>query len=279
METYLNWRIDSLLDPITLASVMVGTAIALPAVKKEIPKIDQEEVLCRTGLRVLNEEEKSLTALKLTRAGIDKPPEYFHGLKVILTGGYLLVLTFFSLILSLPIGLVLFSLIGAPVMWFLPGMRINGRINSRQAEIRKKLDDFATYLSTALTSMPDILTALQEAGNATGGVYKEEIDKIIKENASGKNLSDALFDWGNRVDVGEINSLISTLNQIYVQGAPASEKMKEYAEQIRMSKRYEIMDAAGKLQIRLIFVVTFFMLIPLLMVIGYPALVALMSAF
>ena len=77
----------------------------------------------------------------------------------------------------------------------------------------------------------------------------------------------------------EINSLISTLNQIYVQGAPASEKMKEYAEQIRMSKRYEIMDAAGKLQIRLIFVVTFFMLIPLLMVIGYPALVALMSAF
>lgn len=267
-----------MLDSVALASAMVGVAIALPAFKKA-PKIDREEVLCRTGLRVLNEEEKSLTALKLTRAGIDKPPEYFHGLKVVLAGGYLLALTFFSLILSLPIGLTLLLSMGTVLMWFFPGMRINSRIANRQAEIRKRLDDFATYLSTALTSMPDILTALQEAGNATGGVYKEEIDKVIKENASGKNLSDALFDWGNRVDVGEINSLISTLNQIYIQGAPASEKMREYAEQIRMTKRYEIMDAAGKLQIRLILVVTCFMLIPLLMSIFYPAAISLLSAF
>ncbi len=267
-----------MIDSIALASAMIGTAIALPTIRKKTPKIDREEVLCRTGLRVINEEEKSLTTLKLIRAGIDKPPEYYHGLKVILTGGYLLVLTFLSLILSLPIGLTLLLLIGAPIMWFFPGMRINSRINYRQTQIRKKLDDFATYLSTALTSVPDILTALQEAGNATGGVYKEEIDRIIKENASGKNLSDALFDWGYRVDVGEINSLVSTLNQIYIQGSPASEKMKEYAEQVRMTKRYEMMDMAGKLQIKLIFIVTIFMLVPLLMSIGYPAVASLMNA-
>ncbi len=267
-----------MLDSVALASVMFGVAIALPAILKKAPRLNQDEVFCRTGLRILTEEEKSLTALKLTRAGIDKPPEYFHGLKVILTGGYLLGLAILSMLLSFPLALILLFLPGAAIMWLFPGMIINSKITARQAEVRKRLDDFATYLSTALTSVPDILTALQEAGNATGGVYKGEIDRVLKENASGRNLTDALFDWASRMDVTEINSLVSTLNQIYIQGAPASEKMKEYAAQVRMVKQYQNMEAAQKLSIKLIFVVTFFMLIPLLMSIGYPAASALMKA-
>lgn len=268
-----------MLESVATASAMLGVAIALPALQKQVPKINREEVLCRTGLRVLSEEEKSLTALKLTRAGITKPPEYFHGLKVILAGTYLIGLAMLSWLLSLPIALVFLLLPGAIVMWLFPGMRINSKIAARQGEIRKRLDDFATYLSTALTSVPDILTALQEAGNATGGVYQAEIERVVKENASGRNLSDALFDWSSRMDVNEINTLVSTLNQIYIQGAPASEKMKEYASQVRMVKQYQTMEAAQKLSIRLIFVVTIFMLIPLFMAIGFPAGKALMGAF
>lgn len=268
-----------MLDSLALASTMIGVAIALPAIQKNVPSFNREEVLCRTGLRVLNEEEKSLTALKLTRAGINKPPEYFHGLKIVLAGVYLIGLAILSLLFSLSMPLIFLLLPGAVIMWLYPGMKINSKINSRQSEIRKRLDDFATYLSTALTSVPDIITALQEAGNATGGVYKQEIEKVIKENASGRNLTDALFDWASRMDVGEINTLVSTLNQIYIQGAPASEKMKEYASQVRMVKQYQTMEAAQKLSIKLIMIVTIFMLIPLFMVIGYPAANALMNAF
>lgn len=268
-----------MIDSIGLASMMFGTAIALPMLQKRGPKIDREEVLCRTGLRILTEEEKSLTTLKLTRAGINKPPEYFHGLKVILAGGYLVGLAVLGIMFSLPMIFMLLLLPGALVAWLYPGMHINNRISARQSETRKRLDDFATYLSTALTSVPVILTALQEAGNATGGVFKDEIDRVIKENASGKNLSDALYAWASRMDVNEINTLVSTLNQIYVQGAPAADKMKEYADQIRMVKQYQMMEAAQKLSIKLIFVVTFFMLIPLFLTIGYPAINALQAAF
>ncbi|WP_054697591.1 type II secretion system F family protein [Syntrophomonas palmitatica] len=269
-----------MIDSVAVASMMMGAAIALPVISKKAPKINREEILCRTGLRVITEEEKSLVALQLTRAGINKPPEYLHGLKVCLASGYLLGMSFIGLIFSISPLLMLFLLAaGTPLMWFLPGMRLKQKIAARQAEAGNRLDDFTTYLSTALSSAPDILTALQEAGEATGGVYKEEIDKVLKENASGKNLSDALFDWGVRMDVREINTLISTLNQIYIQGAKASEKMKEFAAQVRISKQNKMMEAAGKLNIRLIFVVTFFMLIPLLMAVGYPAVHAVLSAF
>ncbi len=250
----------------------------MPLYLKFKPKIDTEEVLCRTGLRIINEEEKSLIQLKITRAGLDISPEYHYGMKVVLAAGYLAVLAVISILFSLPLIAFILLLPGAAIGWIYPNIRLDKTISARQSEVKSKLDDFATYLSTALNSMPDIGSALYEAGNATGGVYQAEIEKVIKENASGKNLSDALYDWAYRIDVAEIGTLVSAINQIYVKGAPAAEKMKEYADQIRMTKRYELMEAAGKLSIKLIFVVTFFMLIPLLMTIGYPSIVSLLSA-
>lgn len=266
------------MDSAVIASLLVGTAVGMPLYQKFRPKINTEEVLCRTGLRVINEEEKSLIQLKITRAGLDISPEYHYGMKAILAAGYLTILAVISIIFSLPFIAFILLLPGAAIGWSYPNMKLNKTISARQSEVRRKLDDFATYLSTALNSMPDIGSALYEAGNATGGVFQSEIEKVMKENASGKNLSDALYDWAYRMDVTEISTLVSAINQIYVKGAPAAEKMKEYADQIRMTKRYELMEAAGKLSIKLIFVVTFFMLIPLLMTIGYPSIVSLLKA-
>jgi len=266
------------LNAILIASILIGISLGFPLFWKFKPEINREEVLCRTGLRVLNEEEKSLMALKLTRAGIDSSPEYYYGMKVVLTAGYLILLAVVSILFSLSFVVFLVLLCGAAITWLYPNIKINNAITTRQSEIRRKLDDFATYLSTALNSMPSVESALYEAGNATGGVFREEIETVMMENASGKSLPDALNDWAYRVDVTEISTLVSAINQIHQKGAPASEKMKEYADQIRMTKRYELMEASGKLSVQLIFVVAFFMLIPLLLTIGYPSVVSLLNA-
>lgn len=266
------------MDAILIASILIGLTVSFPLFWRFKPKINREEVLCRTGLRLLNEEEKSLMALKLTRAGMSSSPEYHYGMKVALTAGYLTLLAIISILFSLSLVTFLFLLPGAIFAWMYPNIKITNTITARQSEIKKRLDDFATYLSTALTSMPAVDSALYEAGNATGGVFREEIETVMMENASGKSLPDALNDWAYRSDVAEISTLVSAINQIHQKGAPASEKMKEYADQIRMTKRYELMEASGKLSIKLIFIVTFFMLIPLLMTIGYPSVVSLMNA-
>jgi tight adherence protein C len=256
-------------------SVLIGTAIVLPGVFRYLPEVDREEVLTRTGTRLLNEEEKNLTAMMISRAGLDIRPEYFYGLKVSLASLYIIFTVFISMLS--PISIIMLVL--APLMFYLPDMWLNSKINARKAELKKKLDDFAMYLSTSLSSDPDMINALSEASKSTGGVYEEEIGRVIKENATSQRLTDALIDMAVRTDVDELNTLVSTLCQIYDHGAPAAEKMKQFSDKVRDAKKFNVIEQSGKLSIRLIFVVLIFMLLPVMMVIGYPAIYSLMNAF
>lgn len=261
------------MNTVAIASGLIGVAIALPILARNIPKLDKDEVFTRTGVRFVSEEDKSLLSLQISRAGLDIQPEYFMGLKVCLTSLYLIAvvaLSFFS-----PLFLVLALM--APVIYLLPSIWLKNKINKRKAEFKKRLDDFAMYLSTALNSVPDIAEALKEAGKATGGVYEEEIDLVILKTSSGDNLMYALADMSSRADVDELNTLISSINQIYTHGASASDKMQEFSDKVRESKRFDIMDQASRTQIKLILVVLLFILVPILMVIGYPAVHALIQ--
>jgi tight adherence protein C len=268
------------IDPLLIGSVAIGIALLLPLAAKKreaISKINKEEVFCRTGLMVLSEEDKALLALKMAKAGYKEKPEHMWGRKVIYTGSYILIIATLSLLFKLSIGLFLFLMLGCILAWIYPSMQLNNVIAQRKSATLKDLSTFSMYLSTALNSVSNVPRALHEAGKATRGVYEEEIDITLMETNSGKTLTDALYDWAQRVEVEEINSLVSALDQIHTKGVPAAEKMKEYSDRIRMTRRFEIMEQAGKLSIKLIFVVLMFMLVPTMLVIGYPAAYNLMQ--
>lgn len=245
---------------------------------KEIKKIDREEVFCRTGLRVITEEERNLLALKMTKAGIKEKPEHLWGKKIIYTASYVLFVTLLSLLTGLNTGIMFFLYLGAIITWLYPNIQLNSAIEKRKFLLKKDLPKFSIFLSTALNSMSNVPQALSVAGKYTENVYAEEIGIVIKENHSGKSLTDALYDWAQRTDVEEINSLVSVLDEIHVKGVPAAERMKEYSDRMRMIRRFEIMDQAGKVSIKLIFIVLMFMLVPTMMVIGYPAAYSLLKA-
>lgn len=257
-----------------IGSMLIGIAIALPALIRAAPQINQKEVLYRTGVRVLTEEDKSILQLKMTRAGVTIEPEYFQGLRIALTALIAIVFITLSLLSSKMLIMVLL----APMGYLLPSMWLNSKIEQRKTEFRTRLDDFVLYLSTALASTPELVLAVNEAGKATGGVYEEEISRVIKENSLGKNLTDALLDMAYRVDEEEVGSLLNLISQSNIHGGSISDKMQNYADKLREGKRYDIMDRAAKLQTKLVFVVTFFMLIPVLMAIGFPAVYALMQS-
>ena len=268
------------IDPLLVGSIAVGVALLLPIAarnREAISKFNKEEVFCRTGLLVLSEEDKALLALKMAKAGYKEKPEHMWGRKVIYTGCYLLFISILCLLFKLPFGLFLLLLLGCILTWKYPSMQLNSLIARRKSETLKNLATFTMYLSTALNSVSNVPRALHEAGKATKGVYEEEIDITLMETNSGKTLTDALYDWAQRIDVEEINSLVSALDQIHTKGIPAAEKMKEYSDRVRMIRRFEIMEQAGKLSIKLIFVVLMFMLVPTMLVIGYPAAYNLMQ--
>lgn len=119
--------------------------------------------------------------------------------------------------------------------------------------------------------------ALREASLRIGGPIAEEVEKALTEEGSGKPISEALMDMAERCDIDDFRSLAKQISQSFRYGSSLAESIKDHSEQIRLNRRYEIMEAANKLSIKLIFPVLIFILLPTMVVILYPVVVSLMQ--
>jgi tight adherence protein C len=227
-----------------LAALLTGGAVALPLLakidfKKKTPELD--EIFCRTGLKYTNEDDRSKYAAKLTQAGIDKPSEWFLGLRLTLVAAFIIV--------CLPLvilGLDLFWMIlFVPLVYIVPGIWLNSAVNKRKNEIRLSLDNFTILLSVALSAGSTDIVALREAAEGTTGPLKREINRALIENDTGKNLNDALYDMAERCDVEELWAIVRVIVQARRHGSPLAEEMRKHSQSIRKHKAVRS-DGAGK---------------------------------
>lgn len=269
-------------DTAAVAALLTGAAVALPSLARLIPsnKSQAAEAFCRTGLRWSSEEERGKYARKLAQAGIDRKPEWFTGMRLTLLGLFL--------ILCVPMMLlgmdIFWPVLLAPFLYIAPDLWLNGRISRRKSEIRLALADYTLFLSTALSAGSDIRLALREAASAVGGPLKEETERALLESdvtdiRKAKSFGEALSEMADRCDVDELRALTRVLVQANRYGTPLAEAMRAHSEQMRTVRRFEVMEAANKLSVKMVFPVLLFMLAPCMIVVGYPALVGLLKVF
>lgn len=264
------------MNPKLLAPILAAGAILVPAAwytfRRHTP--DVKAVLHRTGVRFTSEEEREELTFKLQQAGLyHVRPEWFAGLRIVLGGG-----TGLLGLMLLPFGLDLFFVVLlAPLLYFAPMWWLNRKIRKRRYEAKVSLSDFSMLFSVALDAGADVRTAIREAARIVGGPIKEEVDRALAEEATGLTLVDALLRMTDRLDVEELRVLVRAVVQSYRYGSPLADVMREAADRLRSTRRFEIMEAAGRLQVVLIFPVLFFILIPSVFVVMYPAFVRLLE--
>lgn len=239
--------------------------------KKRSPELN--EIFCRTGLKYSSEEDRSKYAAKLAQAGMDKPSEWFLGLRLALVAAFV--------ILCLPLvilGLDLFWVVlFVPLVYIVPGIWLNSAVNKRKNEIRLSLDNFTILLSVALSAGSTDIVALREAAEGTTGPLKREINRALIENDTGKNLNDALYDMAERCDVEELWAIVRVIVQARRHGSPLAEEMRKHSQSIRNTRRLGVMEQANRLSVRLLFPVML-ILMSIIAALGYPAVVALLQA-
>ncbi|MGB9849113.1 MAG: type II secretion system F family protein [Moorellaceae bacterium] len=257
------------------AAALTAAAVAMPALSRLLPRNREQfnDLFCRTGLRWASEEERNALAMKIARAGLSFTAEWFAGLRLCLVAAYILLCLFLMLMGTDMFWVMLF----APLPYVLPGVWLDGRVASRKSAIRLSLADFTVLLSTALSAGADPALALREAAGGVGGPLAAEVERALMENASGRGLVDALTDMAERCDVDELRALVRTITQAYRYGAPLADSMRAYASQMRTVRRFESMEAASKMSVKIIFPVVIFMLVPALVAIMYPAVVSLLQ--
>lgn len=272
----LTKEVVQLLDVAAVAALLTGGAVLLPSLGRfaSVNRVRASEVFCRTGLKLSSSEEQSSLAKKLAQAGIKEKPEWFLGLRFSLVGGFL--------VLYIPLlfmGADIFWLVLlAPILYFVPNAWLNSRIARRKSEIRLALADFTLFLSTALSAGSDIRLALREAAGGAGGALQEEVERALLESSTGKRLSDALDEVADKCDVDELRTLARVLNQALRYGSSLAEVMQAHSEQMRTARKFEIVEAANKLSVKLVVPVLLFILGPCMIVLGYPAVVGLLKA-
>lgn len=267
-----------------LAPFLAALAILVPTVYYTFPRSKHRDggglkaILTRTGVRFVSDESRDELRMRLMKAGLYAvTPEQFMGVRVLLAGT---VLPIFLLLLPFRVDVALIvALFLAPILYIAPSYWLSRKIRARQSKARTVLGEFTLLFSVALEAGADVRKAFREASRVVGGPLQEEIERALSEEATGTPLMDALQDMTRRLEVEELRVLVRTIVQSYRYGAPLAEMMRETAERMRTLRRYEIMDAAGKLQVVLLFPVLFFILGPMMVVLMYPAFVRLMAVF
>lgn len=264
------------MDISVAAGILTSMTILLSLLsQRRFKKPDIKEILCRTGTRVLNPQDNSVLQSKIRQAGLSIDPRLMQGLRVSLSGAIVLITMLLMLVSVNGLALILL----APLFYYLPLLWLNKKIKARQDQIKQTLSEFTILLSTTLTAGANLQAGMRTSANAIRGPLRDEINNVMKAYGSGQPFSEALLDIAGKVDVDELSSLVQTLVQIHDKGAPVAETMKAYSKQMRITKKFNTMEQAGKLSVSMLFPIVIFMLLPFLAVVLYPAGYAISNAF
>jgi tight adherence protein C len=141
----------------------------------------------------------------------------------------------------------------------------------------------------ALPDVLDLMVVCMEAGlgldQALGNVSREllrtypdvsqELALVNLEMRAGKRRVDAMKNLADRADEPELRKLVATLIQADRFGTSLAEALRTHADFLRVRRRQDAEERAGKVGVKLVFPIFFFILPAMLLVAAGPGLLQL----
>jgi len=243
---------------------------------KKLKDWQVDDLLTKTGTKT-SEESRMLLKRKLLQAGLEMEPEYFAGLQ------YALPLV--SMIVLLPLVLlgvlhILLVIIIALILLVAPRMWLNSKAKNRVAAIEKDLPDFCTAFAAVLEAGADWRTAIREVCYSTKGELSAEFTKTMNAiDAGGERPGDALADMAYRCGIPDLTDLLRKIDQSHRYGTKLANVVRSHAEKIMTRRRHEGTKKAGELTIKLLPIILFFCLLPMMGLLFFPVMYHLGNAF
>jgi len=261
---------------LTASSVLVlanGNRLKLPGGVELRDGADR--ILENTGRRMSNEVSRTVLQKKIGQADLDIDPEYFAGLQIALPA--------MSLAAFMPPALlgwvdIYWGVLMAIILYLAPGVWLNRKVRARVDSIKRDIPDFCLLLGNALKGA-DLLTALEEVAGTMKGELAGEINRTLMDMATGDSRAAALNKMALRCGIPELTGLVGKIQQAMRYGSPLEPVVKHHAEKILARRKQETQKVAGELTIKLLFPIVAFVLLPFLVLIGFPILWNILMVF
>jgi len=160
-----------------------------------------------------------------------------------------------------------------PVVW------LNGRVQSRQDEIRRGLPDALDMLSVCASAGLGFDQSLQKISNYWDSELGHEFERATHEMEMGVTRATALKNLRNRLDVNELSQFIAILVQAEKIGMSYSDVLHSQALQLRALRQVRAREIANKLPAKMLIPVILFIFPALIAVILGPSVPILMNMF
>ncbi|SFJ16781.1 Type II secretion system (T2SS), protein F [Planctomicrobium piriforme] len=232
-----------------------------------------------------SEEGRRETTKTLRNAGYYEPHAWQNFSALRYLGVILPIIVFGALLVVSPevfepyliAGLV----IGPALGWALPALAVRSRAKERMRQIEGAMPDMLDLLNMCVSQGMTVPHALGRVSREFAPVYpvlSKEL-QIVTEQARVGNLSQALTNFSERVDVPEVHSFTSLLIQTEQMGTSVSEALTEYSDSMRESQRQRADEKANAATFKLLFPTVLCLMPAVFLLLMGPAMIELNKFF
>jgi tight adherence protein C len=234
-------------------------------------------VLHQIGSRVPSSDaEVANLKVDLVRAGFrgENALAVFYGVRIMTTLGMLLLCVMMESRMP-PNPVMQLGLIGSGICagWILPRFFLEKKCAKRQETLRLSLPDALDLLVVSIEAGLGLDQAIQHVARELYGSHpalSDEMQLVTLEMRAGKRRSEALRNFAERTGEAEFRKLVAILIQNDRFGTSMGESLRTHSDFLRTRRRQEAEERAGKVGVKLVFPIFFFILPSMLVVAAGP---------
>ena len=213
---------------------------------------------------------------QLIRAGYrsENAPLVLYGLKIVAVLALLVpCILLESDMPSNPVMKLALMASGVAAGWILPRFVLEKKVAKRQNIVRLSLPDALDLMVVSVEAGLGLDQAIQHVGRELQESHpelSEDLSLVTLEMRAGKRRSDALRNLAERTGEPEIRKLVAILIQNDRFGTSMGESLRNHSDFLRIRRRQEAEERAGKVGVKLVFPIFFFILPSMLIVAAGP---------
>lgn len=179
-----------------------------------------------------------------------------------------------------------FALLAGPLLiiigFILPDVWVRSRLNRRKETLFRELPEALDLMVVCVEAGMGLDQALQRVSSElviSAPNVSDEFSLYNLEVLAGKKRQEALRSLAQRMGLEEMDNLVTVLTQADNYGTSVAQALRVYSDTLR-STRYQLaQEKAGKVPVKLLFPLIFFILPSLMVVILGPAVIRIIDMF
>jgi tight adherence protein C len=230
----------------------------------------------------LSPQDAASMRLELTAAGMRSSTGVgvFYGGKIALAAVFLLGSLFFRDRLENPILRMLLPIGAGAAGYCLPAFILGRLVDRRREKIRFSLPDVLDLLvvcSEAGCGLDQSIVNVSRELKTVHPAVADELALVNMEIMAGKSRAEAMRNFGRRTGEEEVKKLVAILIQTDRFGTSVAEALRTQSDFLRIRRRQEAEERAGKVGVKLVFPIFFFCMPSLLVVTAGPGMLQLFN--